>query len=440
MEREREARSRCSENLLPNLHTLVLARHKMVRQRSPFQEDAVLYTGPDAAHHNSRGGPFSSSSSSSGTSGRTLKLVLFLCAFAGVYYYVSMQEEKSILSFGSQWNSSTTKKGVIPEARLKDDAVKEFILKPRSEFTPAIVWLMSFPNSGTSYTMTMVARSTGRAFATNYGDEVIADDEEETLPIYPRRPEGPYWSGLSGKRATPRPLPDRYVITKTHCGSRCIKCGPDEYIETPEFFLKRCASGHGRFAPNRRHVDVEYPPERVAKAIHLIRNPFHNIIARYHLEHRHYQYKNQTDWLKKHENDKKGLQKYCKDLDDEYKKQDEEFFGKGKVPKAICHGELYKWTQWHNLVHEGLKQMKSLHEVPVLTIYYEDYSTKFNETVAEILGFLELENIGELREFSARSDYDGYFTEEQLQHAKSLVKSVASDKTWSQIEHYFQDS
>ena len=417
----------------------------MVRQRSPFQEDGALYNGPDALH-NGRVSSLSSSSSSpsssaaSVTTGRTLRLVMFLCAFTGVYYYVSLQEEKSILGFGSQWNSSTTKKGpstIIPEARLKDDAVKDFILKPRSEFTPAIVWLMSFPNSGTSYTMTMVTRSSDRATATNYADEVVADDDEESLPIYPRRPEGPYWKGLSGKVGTPRPLPDKYILTKTHCGSRCVHCGPDQYIETPEFFLKRCASGHGRLSGH--HVDVEYPPERVAKAIHLIRNPFHNLIARYHLEHRHHSYKNQSDWLEQHENDKKGLQKYCKDLDDDYKEEDEQFFGKGKVPKPICHGELYKWTQWHNLVHEGLKQMKSLHEVPVLTIYYEDYTNKYNETVADILGFLELENVGVLPEFSARSDYDGYFTKEQLQDAKSLIKKVASEKTWSQIEHYFQD-
>jgi hypothetical protein len=287
--------------------------------------------------------------------------------------------------------------------------------------------------------MTMVARSSGKAFATNYADEVIAPDEDESLSIYPRRPEGPFWAGMSGKKSTPRALPDKFVMTKTHCGSRCVNCGPDEYIETPEYFLKRCASGHARVAPNRRSVDVEYPPERVAKAIHLIRNPFHNIIARYHLEHRHHQYKNETDWLDEHLNDKKGLQKYCRDLDKAYRQQDEDYFGKGKIPAAICHGEFYKWTQWHNLVHEGVELIKAFPEVPILTIYYEDYTLKFNATVAQVLGFLELEHVGELREFSARSDYDGYFTKAQMQDAKALVQRVASEKTWSQVQHYFRD-
>lgn len=385
--------------------------------------------------------PTGNNAASGGCSRKSFKTFLFLCAFAGIYYYISIKEKASIMSFGSTGSTSSTGKEVtdvvLPEARVKDQAMREFILKPKHEFRPAIVWLMSFPNSGTSYTMTMVARSTNKAFATNYCDEVMALDDEESLSIYPRRPEGPYWAGKSGKISTPRDLPDKYVITKTHCGSRCLNCGPDEYVETPEFFLKRCASGHARVAPKRRRVDVEYPPERVAKAIHLIRNPFHNIIARYHLEHRHYGYKNQTEWLEKHGNDQEGLQKYCRDLDRAYKTEDEKFFGKGKVPKAPCHGEFYKWTQWHNLVHKSLALIESLHEVPVLTVYYEDYSANFNATVARILGFLELEHVGVLREFSARSDYGGYFTQEQQNDIRDLVKSIASDKTWKQVKHYF---
>lgn len=336
---------------------------------------------------------------------------------------------------------TTTAKSVpsaIPHARLEDNATKEFFLKPQNEFTPAIVWLMSFPNSGTSYTMTMVSRSSGKAFATNYCDEVMAPDDEESLSIYPRRPEGPFWAGKSGKIATPRDLPDKFVLTKTHCGSRCINCGPDDYVEKPAYFLKRCASGHARVSPKRRSVEVEYPPERVAKAIHLIRNPFHNIIARYHLEHRHAGYRKDEKWLETHSNDKEGLLQYCKDFDKAYKSQDEKFFGPDNIPQAPCHGEFYKWTQWHNLVHQSLALVTD-HEIPVLTVYYEDYSTKFNATVARILDFLELEQEGVLREFTARSDYGGYFSKEQQDSVRDLVKRVALPKTWEQVKHYFDD-
>ena len=53
--------------------------------------------------------------------------------------------------------------------------------------------------------------------------------------------------------------------------------GPDVYTGTPKGFLSSCTSGHVRLANRRKAIEVHYPPERVAKAIHLIRNPFTNI-------------------------------------------------------------------------------------------------------------------------------------------------------------------
>ena len=184
---------------------------------------------------------------------------------------------------------------------------------------------------------------------------------------------------------------------------------------------------------------MEYPPERVAKAIHLIRNPFHNIIARYHLEHKHAGDKDKQAWLNAHPNDKEGLQEYCKGLDERYQEEDEKYFGKDKVPKAPCHGEFFKWTQWHNLAIEGIKLIEQDHPVPTLLVYYEDYTTKFNQTVDRILDFLELEEEGYRREFAARSAYGGYFSDEQVRSARKLVKRVASDETWALVKHYFDD-
>ena len=77
------------------------------------------------------------------------------------------------------------------------------------------------------------------------------------------------------------------------------------------------------------------------------------------------------------------------------------------------------------------------HDVPVLTVYYEDYADKLNETTTQIFDFLELDQVDEPREFSARSDYGEYFSEVELREIKNLVKRVASKKTWSQVQHYF---
>ena len=326
-----------------------------------------------------------------------------------------------------------------PTKHKNNNTTTTFVLDPATEFSPQIVWLMSFPNSGTSYTMTMVSRSTNRAFATNYADEVLSTEQTDSLSIYPNRKEGPFWAGKSGLVATPRDLPDHYVITKTHCGSRCMHCGPDQYVESPTVFLDRCRTGHSRVDGKRR--DVIYPASRVQKAIHLIRNPMHNIIARYHLEHRHKGYKNNTDWLEQHSNDVEGVQTYCHDSDQTYYTQDVAYFGSSNIPKAPCHGEFFKWTQWHNLALESLdimsKEKGDGERIPVLTVYYEDYKTRFNETVGEILDFLDLSVEGYLREFTSRSDYDGYFTKDQLKEIRKLVKETASSRTWEQVKHYF---
>jgi hypothetical protein len=362
---------------------------------------------------------------------KQVKFVVFVLIASALYYNVNVKQKAFI-----EERHRPHKRDFIPDARYdKPNTKQQFILEPSNEFTPQIAWLMSFPNSGTSYTMTLVARASDKAFATNYGDEVIAPDDLESLSIYPRRPEGPFWAGLSGKIAKPRDLPDKYVMTKTHCGARCVDCGPDQYVETPEEFLRRCTLGHARIAPRRRRIDVEYDPSRVHKAIHLIRNPFHNIIARYHLEHRHRKESNKTEWLDQHPNDAQGLLAWCKDLDTMFIKEDEEFF-QNNIPKAPCHGEFYKFVQWHNLVHQSLALIP--HEVPVLTVYYEDYTNQFNSTVEHILDFLELEHVGELREFTARSDYDGYFTKKQETQIKALIKQVAHTETWEQIKHYIE--
>jgi len=344
----------------------------------------------------------------------------------------------------------------------------QFILQPHSEFLPHIVWLASFPNSGTSYTMTMVARSSNKSYATNYGNEVTPPELPNSLSIYPRRPEGPFWPGLSGLMNTPRPLPDKYVITKTHCGSRCVNCGPDEYVETPETFLQKCAVGHAWLTPakQRREYDVEYPPQdRVQKVIHLYRHPLHNIIARYHLIHRHHgpTYSNNTAWTAEHANDAVGLHKYCHTLDTKYHAQDVKFWGsKKKIPTAPCHGEFYKWTQWHNLVHEATDLLHSTvtddegeeeeektpkgettqtrKPIPLHTIYYEDYNgAKLNTTAQGILDFLELTQVSPFRDFQSRSDYDHYFTQQERKDIHELIQSVANNRTWADIQdrNYF---
>jgi len=225
-------------------------------------------------------------------------------------------------------------------------------------FHPRIAWLASFPNSGTSFTMTMVARATNTTFATNYGIEAsYGSRDKPSLPIYPRHPEGPYMPDPeTSVHHRQLPYQGGLVLTKTHCGGYCVNCGPDEYAygydygndhgdgaegatakenddystDTPQVtFLQDCASGHA-IDRHQNLVDVSYPPERVARVVHLIRNPFHNVIARFHLERKHHNDANTTNdraWLALHPDNAAGLDRFCSEQNDERRGAEDDFFG-----------------------------------------------------------------------------------------------------------------
>jgi hypothetical protein len=58
---------------------------------------------------------------------------------------------------------------------------------------PKIVWLMSFPNSGTSYTSQLVRDTTHTVSASNYADETPLGLEGFLEPVYEDQIQGPFW-------------------------------------------------------------------------------------------------------------------------------------------------------------------------------------------------------------------------------------------------------
>jgi hypothetical protein len=58
---------------------------------------------------------------------------------------------------------------------------------------PKLVWLMSFPNSGTSYSSQLIRDATLTDSASNYADETTFGQSGVMLPVYVDQPEGPFW-------------------------------------------------------------------------------------------------------------------------------------------------------------------------------------------------------------------------------------------------------
>ena len=137
------------------------------------------------------------------------------------------------------------------------------------------------------------------------------------------------------------------------------------------------------------------------------------------------------------DNNEEGFQHWCKELDDVSRKKSKKFLKKynALVKDVPCYSDFFKYAQWHNLAHESTETM--LPDVPLLIIHYEDYILHLNETANTILDFLESEKVHALPAFSARSDYGAYFTDDQQRRIRKWVEAIASNTTWSRIEHYF---
>jgi len=53
----------------------------------------------------------------------------------------------------------------------------------------------------------------------------------------------------------------------------------------------------------------------ISRIVHLIRDTFSNIVARYHHSRLVHTQQRDTSWLKKHPNNKNGFRRWCQEMD-----------------------------------------------------------------------------------------------------------------------------
>lgn len=339
------------------------------------------------------------------------------------------------------------------------------------EFTPKIVWLMAWPESGETYIAETIQRVSNHSTATNYGERVTLPGYY-SIPIYPLHSEGPFWEGLAGQFGNKiRLLPERNVLTMTHCSFKCFfDCPPKQYYDESEtLFSKACRTTTAQVVVpsdsnnNDNQITAQYySMDRVTKAIHVIRNPFHNVIERFiqEREKHHRKEKNEgdaaddeeenhhsksrsdeenTQFLEEYPNlPKKGFQKWCEMMDHKYEKEDAKVYSKSHwtlAKKSLCHAEFYKYVQWHNHAFATTKHMTD-----IKIVYYEDFynDSLFEHTIQGIVDMLELERVDKPYDFSAPHDYTRYYTLEMRNNIRKFVKALASKETWEHLKHYFE--
>jgi len=221
-----------------------------------------------------------------------------------------------------------------------------------------------------------------------------------------------------------------FLLTKTHCAGYCAKC--DTVALTADSFSKGCRTGNMN--------NEQYDAALVHKAVHLLRDPFDNIVSRFHLSLKQSlkeQADNSTEHVKVYSKSEQGFREYCDMLNSKIKSDipgltDPSMLDSFKsVP---CFFDLFWYVQWHNNAFETIAEL----DLPTHKIHYESYETNYNKTVNGIFDFLELTREGGEWEFIKGKKYSEYFTLKEKKAAKKALRKLSSKQTWESIQHYLQ--
>jgi hypothetical protein len=268
---------------------------------------------------------------------------------------------------------------------------------------------------------------------TNYGEET---DEGESIF---QNDGPPFWIDPHSLFVYQRP--SRLVLVKSHCGGRCELCGPQTYIENPHSFLYQCLAGRKLYLSSNgtKFVDPQlysYNASLVRKAIHLIRNPLDNIVSRFHLEQHSFAKRGNKTFT----SDRQGFRDFCNLLERNF--GGDERHSRWMDPQVMetlktvpCHADVIRYVQWHNLAHIVTQDLG----IPTLVLFYEDYRTKFSETLHKLVEFLEVPQKGEAADFVGGKEYVDYFTRDERRATREAIQQLALKGTWKHLEHYFED-
>ena len=291
---------------------------------------------------------------------------------------------------------------------------------------------MSFPNSGTTYTLDLVSVASNMSMATNYGWE-RKDFDNTSTPVIPNT-KGPFWLQPHEKH------PKSVALTKTHCGGYCHDCRPRQSAETPHSFMMHCARAITKIISEDGELVNEhyvYDYNTIDRAVHLIRDPFDNMVSRYHFDLHKLQKQNDTELLERYTDDAAGFVNFCTD-----KTYDREEHTDSHVDQQVlrliqdvpCHMDLFRYVQWHNLAFITTQNFLKLQ---THVLHYEEYSSNFRGTVQSLLHFLELPNTGAYADFEDGKSYRDYYSDDQVAAMRNATMMLASPLTWKHLERYF---
>ena len=274
--------------------------------------------------------------------------------------------------------------------------------------------MISFPNSGTTYTMYNAQAISNMSVATSYDNEL----QYPGKPLFVGKPnKSPF---LSSNALEKPPL----VLTKSHCHCYWAQCTPLRAYKGA--FEKMCLAIFTHVNNRTRQTKYDGVP---AKVVHLVRDPFDNLVARMH-------------WYDHGGNfsaNEAGFRQWCiiadslsdgnvtSNLQDRYNVSDEIIYN---LP---CLADWWRYVEWHN----NALFMLATNDYPALTIYYEDYSRDYQATIDSLFDFMESDQVMPPLPFIANKTYHSYFSDETKLLAAQFVKQVATPRCWRILRRYF---
>jgi hypothetical protein len=139
------------------------------------------------------------------------------------------------------------------------------------------------------------------------------------------------------------------VLTKTHCTGYCDDCSPRQYIiSSADQFEEGCRTVDS--IVNGKKARLVYEATVPVKAVHLIRDPFDNLVARLHLSLKNM--KNSvapTKELESYTEGREGLLAWCKYIDSKFAEEERDTdLIHPKIKELIkdvpCHAEWCKYS------------------------------------------------------------------------------------------------
>ena len=300
------------------------------------------------------------------------------------------------------------------------------------EGTPRAAWLMSFPESGVAHVMNLLQQSSGMRTATNYGHILLKDDGKferstNSVHIYPN---GPVWYNLD------LGIPEESVATRSHGTGYCLFCPPKQYYYG-NFWWK---SSSGVRMVNGTRTALQYTPKDIKKMIHLIRDPYDNVVARF-ASYLGLMKANRPE-LKIEEKfpyNPEGFKKWCTLQDRGFSAVEMKWLPEEirEVAEDVpCRQEFIKYARFHT----NAFLMARFRKIEYKVVKYDDFAKDQAVAIETINDFLGHDTL--TTDFDQVIPNDGiwnfreYYTNEDRVNIEKLMRNLSKPPVWFHIRGY----